>query len=276
MFKKAEKKGAKLKIALTGVSGSGKTYSALVLAKEIGKRIAVIDTENDSALLYADDFDFDHNRLSPPYTTERYIAMMELASKEYDVLIIDSISHAWNGGEGSILDRKGDLDLLKTKDNRMQNTYTTWNPFTKEHNKFVSKLLNLPIHCICTMRSKQDYVLQQDSNGRLSPKKVGLAPIQRDGIEYESTTVLDLDKEHYATTSKDRTKIFDSQSFIITPETGKKIRDWINTVKYEAPPQHEETMSTQIPTQQQGIKMPQPIVRHSVAQAPIVNNPIKI
>jgi superfamily II DNA or RNA helicase len=153
MFKKAERKKAKLKIAITGPSGSGKTYSALQLATGLGKKIALIDTENDSASLYADRFEFDTLNIEPPFTIKKYLEAMKAAQAGgYDVLVIDSLSHAW-AGEGGILERKS------AKDNQGGNSYTNWAQFTKEHEEFKSALLYADIHVIGNMRSKQDYVM---------------------------------------------------------------------------------------------------------------------
>ncbi len=231
MFKKASRKNVKLKLAFTGPSGSGKTYSALLLATGITTvdKIAVIDTENGSASLYSNRFldangePFSTVNLSPPYTTARYIEAIDAAiSAGFEVLILDSISHAWQG-EGSILDRKTSHDAR----NPTANSYTSWAQFTKEQEAFVSKILNAPIHLFTTMRSKQDYVLSANEKGKMTPKKVGLAPIQRDGMEYEFTTVFDISMNHEATTSKDRTELFDGQYFKITQETGKKLIEWV-------------------------------------------------
>lgn len=233
-FQKATRKQAKLKIALTGPSGSGKTFSALLIASAFGKKVAVVDTENKSASLYSDltpdspaplnllaGFDFDILEVDPPYTITKYTQAIDDAAKSgYDVLILDSISHAW-AGEGGLLSKKEALDQ------RGGNSYTNWAGITKEHEIFKARLLNCDIHLICTMRSKQDYVLEVNDKGKSAPKKVGLAPIQRDGMEYEFTTVFDLAMDHNAVASKDRTSLFDGQIFKPTAETGKKIREWL-------------------------------------------------
>lgn len=227
-FQKAIRKQTKLKIAITGPSGSGKTFSALLIASGIGKKIAVVDTENKSASLYADmgkgplsGIVFDTLEIEPPYTIAKYTGAIEDAEKEgYDVLIIDSISHAW-AGEGGLLDKKTALDA------RGGNSYTNWATITPEHERFKAKLLNCDLHLICTMRSKQDYVLEVNEKGKSVPRKVGLAPIQRDGMEYEFTTVLDLAMDHNAAASKDRTSLFDGQIFKPSIETGKKIMAWL-------------------------------------------------
>ena len=232
-FRKAERTQARLKIALTGPSGSGKTFSALLIAAGIGKRIAVVDTENKSASLYAGmdkgplaGLEFDTLEIDPPYTIAKYLEAIEAAERAgYDVLVIDSISHAW-AGEGGLLDKKGALDQRAGS-----NSYTNWAPITKEHELFKARLLNSDLHLICTMRSKQDYILEVNDKGKSQPKKVGLAPIQRDGMEYEFTTVLDLAMDHNAAASKDRTGLFDGQVFKPAKETGAKIMKWLKAGK---------------------------------------------
>jgi len=228
-FKKAERRQTALKIAITGPSGSGKTFSALLIAAGIGKKIAVVDTENGSASLYAGmdkgplvGIDFDTLAVEPPYTIQKYVEAIDMAEKGgYDVLLIDGISPAW-AGEGGLLDKKDALDQRAGS-----NSYTNWAGITKEHEQLKARILTADIHLICTMRSKQDYVLELNPKGKSVPKKVGMAPIQRDGMEYEFTTVLDLAMDHNAIASKDRTSLFDGQVFKPTQMTGKKIMDWL-------------------------------------------------
>lgn len=221
MFKKAERHKGYLKNAITGPSGSGKTYSALLLASGMGQKIALIDTENGSASLYSDRFQFDTMTIDPPYTIEKFkFAVQAAQDAKYDVLVIDSISHAW-AGDGGLLAKKESLDA------RGGNSYTNWSSITKEQELFKSTILNAKVHIICTMRSKQDYILETDHKGKSSPKKVGLAPIQRDGMEYEFTTVFDLAMNHEAQISKDRTGLFDGKIFKITENTGKSILAWL-------------------------------------------------
>ena len=232
MFKKAQRTQTKLKIAITGPSGSGKTFSALLIAAGIGKRIAVIDTENKSASLYAGmekgplaGLEFDILEIEPPYTIAKYLEGIEAAEKaRYDVLLIDSISHAW-AGEGGLLDKKTALDA------RGGNSYTNWAMITPEQERFKARILQADTHIICTMRSKQDYVLELNARGKSVPKKVGLAPIQRDGMEYEFTTVLDMAMDHHAVASKDRTCLFDGQVFKPTKDTGVKIMKWLKAAR---------------------------------------------
>jgi len=228
-FKKAERTQVKLKLALTGPSGSGKTYSALLMAAGLGKRVALICTENQSAALYSDLIPFDLLPLEPPYIIQKYLSGIAAAEAlKYDVLIIDSISHAW-AGDGGLLSKKEALD------SRGGNSYTNWAGITKEHEAFKAALLAASIHIICTMRSKQDYVLEINDKGKQAPKKIGLAPIQRDGMEYEFTTVFDIAMDHKAIASKDRTGLFDGLIFKICEDTGKILLSWLSTAK-EIPP----------------------------------------
>lgn len=229
MFKKAVRRQVKLKLALTGPSGSGKTLSALLIAAGLGKKIAFVDTENRSASLYAgsQDFpvpEFDEATMSPPYLVSKYMkAIQQAVTEKYDVLVIDSITHAW-AGEGGLLSKKEALDATGKG-----NSYTNWASITKEHEALKAAILNADIHLICTMRSKQDYVLVENDKGKQAPKKVGMAPIQREGMEYEFTTVLDMSMNHHAEASKDRTGMFDGKLFIPSIETGQQFLTWLNS-----------------------------------------------
>lgn len=229
MFSKAVRRKAKLKLAIIGPSGSGKTMSALRLAKGLGGKIAVIDCENDSASLYAHLFDFDSMNMTPPFTTEKYAQAIEEAAKlKYDVLIIDTISHAW-AGTGGLKEQKDKLDS-----SGKGSSYTNWGPISKKHEAFKAAFLHAPMHVICNMRSKQDYVLVEEK-GKQVPKKVGMAPIQREGMEYEFTTVFDLNMANDAEVSKDRTGMF-KEPFQITEDTGKMFLDWLSQATEEALP----------------------------------------
>lgn len=225
MFQKAERKKVKLRLGICGTSGSGKTFSALLIAKGLGSKIAVIDTENHSAELYAGKEgmpEYDVCILAPPYETEKYVKAIEEAEKAgYDVVILDSISHAW-AGEGGLLDQQG-----KIADSGRGNSYTAWRNVTPKHNKFIEKMLSCNLHLIATMRSKTEYALQTNDKGKQEPKKIGMAPIQREGMDYEFTSVLDMDISHNAISSKDRTGIFDGRIFRPTEETGATLKAWL-------------------------------------------------
>jgi hypothetical protein len=220
-FRKATRQQVKLKLAVTGPSGSGKTWGALELARGLGKRVAVIDTENGSASLYADRFDFDVIEMHAPYLTAKYSEALRAAVEAgYEVVIIDSITHEW-AADGGILDQKTQKDL------RGGNSFTNWAGPSGEHERWKAELLAAQVHVIATMRSKSEYVLETNDKGKQAPRKVGMAPIQRDGIEYDFSVVFDLALNHEAVASKDRTSLFDGQHFKLSPEVGKKIHAWL-------------------------------------------------
>lgn len=223
--RKAEKHVVKLKMAIQGPSGSGKTEGALAMATNFvpDAKILVIDTENDSASLYADRYNFDTISLTAPYTSERYKKAMQVAAQNgYDVLIVDSLTQQWDG-EGGILRRK------EEKDRSGGNSFTNWASFTPEHTSFMEFIKQLPVHTICTMRTKQAYVLEKNDRGKETPRKVGLDPIQRDGTEYEYTIVFDVNMAHRATTSKNRTTLFNTDDPIdlASPKVAEEIREWL-------------------------------------------------
>lgn len=225
MFRKAERRKAKLRLALTGPAGSGKTFGALILAQGLGGRIAMIDTENGSGDLYANMCDYDIETLAAPYSVQKYLSAIYEAEKEgYDVLIVDSLSHAWSG-EGGLLDVHSQL----TSESRSGNSYAAWRQITPMQNKLIEAIIASRCHIIATMRSKTDYAQLQNEKGRTEIRKVGLAPVQRDGVDYEFTVVFDLGMDHSVTVSKDRTGLFDSQTFTITQETGKILNNWLNS-----------------------------------------------
>ena len=221
-FRKATKRQAKIKLALLGSSGSGKTYSALRLASGLGQKIAVIDTERGSASLYADKFDFDVLELEPPYTPQKYIEAIVSAEKAgYDVLIIDSLSHAW-AGEGGL------LDMHDKASSALKNSWSAWREVTPWHNRLVDTIIGANLHVIATIRTKTAYEVQKDENGKVKPVKIGLAPQFREGIEYEFTVVFELAQDHVATATKDRTSLFDGIHDIITEDTGRLIQQWLS------------------------------------------------
>jgi len=216
----AERRQAKIKLGLQGPSGSGKTYSALLLAYGLcndWSKVAVIDTENHSADLYAHLGQYNVLNLSEPFSPENYIKAIEACEKAMmQVIIIDSISQEWEGNGG----------IIETHSKMTGNSFTNWNYITPRHNAFVQKILQSQCHVLSTIRCKQDYVLSE-KNGKYVPEKVGLKGVTRDGMDYEFTLVFDLDIKHQAKASKDRTGLFmDSLPFVIKPETGRKILDW--------------------------------------------------
>lgn len=232
-FGKAMRKKAKLRLALTGPSGSGKTYGALQIAVGIGGKIALIDTEKGSASLYAHLAEFDVLELDPPYTPERFIEAVKTAEVSgYDILIIDSITHEWSG-VGGCLELVDDIAKAKYRGN----SWSAWNDVTPRHRAFLDSLLRSPMHVIVTARSKTE-TAQTEENGRKKVVKLGMKAEQRDGVEYEFTTVLDIVHDgHAAIATKDRTGLFaNTDPKQITPETGKSLLNWLESGESADPP----------------------------------------
>ena len=218
MFKRAERKRAKARIALTGPSGSGKSMSALLIAKGLGGKIAAIDTENESLSLYSHIVPFDVAVLRAPFNPERYIEMIKAAENaEYDTIIIDSLTHEWTGPGG----------IIEIHDSMPGNSWANWAKVTPRHNALINAMIQSPCHIIATMRSKTEYI-QTERDGKKKVEKIGTVPQQRDGIDYEFTVCLDITTNHIAGTSKDRTGLFDGKFEVITEEHGKMLKQWLD------------------------------------------------
>jgi hypothetical protein len=223
---RATKCRAKLRLGMSGPAGSGKTYSALLIAHGLGGRIGLIDTEHGSGDLYADLLPegYDVLQLTPPFTPARYVeAIHAFEAAGVQTIIVDSLSHAWSG-EGGSLDRHGKIA------DRSGNSWQAWRQVTPEHNALVETLLQSPCHVIATMRAKTEYVQEKDERtGRQVVRKIGLAPVMRDGIEYEFTIFMELDSQHMAHVGKDRTRLF--VGMIIKPdeETGRELLAWLDS-----------------------------------------------
>lgn len=217
-LRQSERKQAKIKMALQGSSGCGKSLSSLLLAKGLTNdhlsKVAVIDTENGSADLYAHLGNYNVLALQPPYTPEKFIEAIEVCEKaEMEVIILDSISQVWD-------------ELLDFHSKLPGNSFANWSKVTPRQKAFIHKILQCNAHVIATMRTKQDYVLQQ-KDGKYVPEKVGLKAVQRDDVSYEFTIVFDIDIKHLALASKDRTNLFSGKpEFMINTSTGKRILDW--------------------------------------------------
>lgn len=201
MFQQATRTRSRLRMAIDGPAGSGKTYTALRFAHALanGGRIAVIDTERGSASKYVGEapdgipWQFDVAELAT-FSPEKYAQLVEMASRSgYDVLVIDSLSHAWEGKEGAL--------EIKQK---IGDSWSAWRHVTPIHNRMIDTILQAPLHVITTMRSRIEYVQEQDDRGKTVIRKVGMSPIQRPGVEYEWDIVCDIDYAHIMTVSKSR------------------------------------------------------------------------
>lgn len=220
MFNKAVKSKSKLRLAIFGPSGSGKTMTALRIASGIGGNIAVIDTERGSASKYADRFKFDVAELDD-FSIDAYCKFINAASGKYNVLIIDSLSHAWQ----ELLEQVDKLASAKYRGN----TWSAWSEGTPKQRKLINTILSFQGHLISTIRAKTEWVTSVGQNGKSAPQRVGLAPEQGKGIEYEFDILLELSTGHIGNFIKDRTGKF--QELIIEKpgeDIGKQLVEWLN------------------------------------------------
>jgi len=237
-FQRAVKREAKLRLALSGPSGSGKTYTALTLAQSLAGRdgrVAVIDTERGSASKYADLFDFDVLELEPPYHPDRYIAALHDAEAAgYAVLVLDSLTHAWTGDGGLLAVHEQVVKRQTTK-----NSYTAWAEVTPMQNRLIDAITSARLHVIATMRSKTEYVQGEGKNGRAEIRKVGTAPIQRDGMEFEFDITGDLDQDNTLVVSKTRCPAL---AGAVIAKPGKALGETLLTWLHGAPAEPERTL----------------------------------
>lgn len=219
-LRKATRQKAKIRLGLSAVSGGGKTYSAILIALGLTgdlSKVAVIDTENGSADLYSHLGDYNVFTLQAPFTPERYIeAIHECEKAGMEVIIIDSITHEWDG-------KGGCLEIM----DKLGGKYQDWAKVTPRHQAFIDAILQSPCHVITTVRRKQDYEMTKGNDGKVKVEKAGLKEVTREGFEYELTANLELDVRHNAVASKDRTGLFiDKPAFTPSEETGKMILAW--------------------------------------------------
>lgn len=216
-FQPAQKRNAKLRLAISGTAGAGKTYSAILMAKELGGRIALMDSERGSAEKYADLTAFDHCNVEER-TVQEYIRLIgEAAAGGYDVLVIDSYSHSWIGA-------------LETVDKMGGSKFSNgWKVVSPLVSKLVDAILSYPGHVIATMRSKAEYVVEKDAQGRAVPRKVGLATVARDGTDYEFDVMIDLTPEGGLAVTKTRCSALTGEPFTRedVPRIVRILKGWI-------------------------------------------------
>jgi len=259
-FKKATKTTSRARVALMGPSGSGKTYTALAIASSLGQKIAVIDTERGSASKYAKEFAFDTLELDT-FEPQTYVEAIHVAEESgYDVLIIDSLSHAWMG-------RGGALEQVDNASKRSKsgNSYTAWRDVTPIHNALVDAMLGCKCHLIATMRSKTEYVMEQNERGKTAPRKVGLAPVQRDGMDYEFDVTAELDHDNNMAIDKTRCpelkgKVFNKAG----ADVAAVLRAWL-TDGSPMPPSYGEQVAAryaEVTTAEQELALTAEVVKH--------------
>lgn len=224
-FNEAKRGDIRIKMALAGMAGAGKTYGALLIAKglcsDIGT-VGVAQTEAGRAQCYLDKIGkFKVLEIAPPFSPAKFVEVIDTAEKAgIKCLVIDSISDEWAGVGGA-------LDIHAAASEITKNSFTAWKKVTPQHESVFNRILSSPIHIICTVKKKADYVMDQ-SGGKMAVKKVGTKEIQRDGTEYRWMLQLDLDPDgNLATCSKDNTSLFQGKpAFKINEETGLTIRNW--------------------------------------------------
>lgn len=248
-IRKASRSKARLRLGISAPSGAGKTLGSLLLAYGIMRaaypelpeaaiwdKIGLIDTEEGSGELYVGVTkhgvtigEFNYIRVSSPFTMRKYMdALRDMENARMEIIIIDSTTHAW-AGAGGLLDKQGKI----TDESKSKNSYYAWRQVTPEHNAFVDGMLHSPAHIIATMRAKVEYAVDG-----AKVVKLGLAPVQREGMEYEFTTFFDIASNSFATASKDRTDLFstitaanvlEKRQFMITPIIGAELYKWLDT-----------------------------------------------
>lgn len=281
-FTKAVRSQRKVHAAIDGPSGAGKTFTALRLAFSLvdagmATRVAVIDTENSSASLYATEqpdgraWDFDTLNLKKFGPDQFTDAINEAVKEKYDAVVIDSLSHAWIGEGGA-------LDIV---DNKGGNKFTAWKDVTPMHRRMIDTIIRCPAHIIVTMRSKTEYVLEDDEKGKKVPRKIGVAPVQRDGMEYEFDLYASMDWGHQIKVSKSRcSRMQDATTVKPGPGFWAPLFDWLNTASETTPcPQveggAEKPASLPVDTQPQTNGKPPPDSLYSELVTRIANVPDK-
>lgn len=245
-FQRATKRQARLRLGISAPSGGGKSYSGLLIATELaqGGKIAAIDTERGSLSKYSNQFEFDVLELES-YEPATYVKAIQAAEREgYSVILIDSLSHAWIGRGGAL----EMVDNAATR-NRGENRFTAWREVTPQHNALVEAMLQSKCHLIATMRAKTEYVMEEytdkHGNKKTKPVKVGLAPVQRDGMEYEFDVMCDMDVDHNMMVSKTRCPELDGKIFNKPgADVGRILLDWLT----DGAPMTERPAPTPAPT----------------------------
>lgn len=236
MIEKATRKKQKLRLLIEGAAGSGKTMTALKIAKGLvgeDAKIVVLDTENGSASLYSDRFDFYTTELKPPYSPQNYILKIkEIEKFKADLCIIDSMSMVWSGQGGC-------LDIQTGLGGRVQD----WAKVTPQYESFMNAILQSPMHIICTARTKTDWSMDKDEKGKTKVEKLGLKTEARDGTDYTFTTVFRLNQNHFASCSKDRTSMFDNLNEILDEKTGIKLKEWLEQSQEKEEKKEPETVA---------------------------------
>jgi hypothetical protein len=215
-FKRATRRNAKLRLALAGTAGSGKTYGALLIAREFGTKIAVMDSERGSASLYSDLVPFDVCELEEKNVQEYLEKIAEAAAAGYEVLVIDSFSHSW-------------VATLEAVD-KMGGWVKAGKVMSPLGSKLIDAILSYPGHVIVTLRSKVEHAIEKDASGKTTVRKVGLGTVAREGVDYEFSVMLEVTKEGGLNVSKSRCSAIADGVFTRDdlPKIAKTLKHWLS------------------------------------------------
>lgn len=265
-FEKAAKSRTSMKLAIAGPSGSGKTYSSLQIAEGLVgdlSKVAVLDSENGSAHLYAHLGDYSVLSMKAPFTPEAFVEAIHQAEKQgFQCLIIDSLSASWEGLGG----------ILHIHSQMPGNSFQSWASLTPRQNHLIQAILQSPMHIICTMRSKQEYVVNT-SSGKAIPEKIGMKPIQRDGIDYEFSVMFEIGMNHVAQCTKDRTGHFRNKHEInLNTDIGKSLARWCQEESSEP----ESVVSAEVPVLESHEDDAEfdSILEHILSTTPQIHDPV--
>ena len=265
-FAPATKEAAFARIALTGPSGSGKTYTALSLASGLAEKFAVIDTERGSASKYVGLNGWQFDTVQPAsYSPLSLVETLGVAAGAgYGCVVIDSLSHYWMGTDGMLeqVDRRG----------RNGNNFAGWKETRPDERRMIDALIAYPGHIIVTMRSKTEYVIEENEKGKKAPRKVGLKPEQREGIEYEFDLVGDLDHSNTITVVKSRLHTLTNAVIPLPgPELAKEIADWLSDGEQVPTAAEYRSIALGLNDLQQLKELFDEVTKHRLAGSPILD-----
>lgn len=235
-IKKATKTQARLRMAIHGPSGCGKTYTTLRISTSLCKRVCLIDTECGSASKYADKFDFDVIELTDDYNPERLVEMLKyIAGQGYDGIVVDSMTHFWNGSGGFLELVDNEVKRMKAKGNK-PDSFAAWKAIDPVYKRMVHAMHTSPSHVMVTLRAKTEYAKVEGDNGKTKIQKIGLAPEMRDNFQYEMDVEGMLDLEHNLAIGKTRCEALDGMVFTKAGEDVAGIlRGWLSSGAPAAP-----------------------------------------